>query len=378
MSTERRDGVHFSLRGALGVACPVLLGSALVVGAAALPASAQTYQDSALVGGAVSDATFGGSGVGAANGNGVIKLLGSGVTWSLHGTVPAGVTLSGNTISFSGVVVQAPNPIVADATDKNGNAEALEIPISLKPNFIALQGFTTTLVSLSGLTDANVSGDVRFSATSSESGDTISFAESNLPTGLTSGNPQLSYLGGTAAPGNYTGAVVTATDADGAVLKGTFDLTVEANTVSGSYGDEVNRFGNGFDVFRQHQNPGAIIAGWTPTQGDPATRFIRGTGTHQGAFRFEYAPQGSGSGLCVSDPGGGWSADPLRDGLILTACNSGPWQQFVPQSNGTLKNVATGLYVNPAGTGGQLRGGTSPTTWGGSTYTWKEPIQPAG
>ena len=358
------------------MACPVLLGSALVVGAAAVPASAQTYQDSALVGSAVSDATFGGSGIGAENGNAVIELTGTGVTWSLHGPVPAGVTLSGNTISFSGVVVQAPNPIVADATDNNGNAEALEIPISLKPNFIALQGFTTTLVSLSALTDANVSGNVRFSATSSESGDSISFAESNLPAGLTSGNPELSYLGGTAAPGNYTGAVVTATDADGAVLKGTFDLTVEANTVSGSSGgssgDEVNRFGNGFDVFRQHQSPGAIIAGWTATQGDPATRFIRGNGTHQGAFRFEYAPQGSGSGLCVSDPGGGWAADPLRDGLILTACNSGPWQQFVPQSNGTLKNVATGLYVNPAGTGGQLRGGTSPTSWGGSTYTWRD------
>src|SRR5580692_2847451 len=176
MSTERRDGVHFSLRGALGVACPVLLGSALVVGAAALPASAQTYQDSALVGSAVSDATFGGSGIGAENGNAVIKLTGTGVTWSLHGSVPAGVTLSGNTISFSGVVVLAPNPIVADATDNNGNAEALEIPISLKPNFIALQGFTTTLVSLSALTDANVSGNVRFSATSSESGDSISFA----------------------------------------------------------------------------------------------------------------------------------------------------------------------------------------------------------
>jgi hypothetical protein len=88
--------VHFSLRRALWVACPALLGSALVVGAAALPASAQTYaalpasaqayQDTALVGSPVSDATFGGSGIGAADDNGVIKLTGSGVTWKLHGT----------------------------------------------------------------------------------------------------------------------------------------------------------------------------------------------------------------------------------------------------------------------------------------------------
>ena len=368
--------MRFGLRGALGVACPALLGSALVVGAAALPAMAQSYQDTALIGGPVSDAAFGGAGLGAADGNGVIKLTGTGVTWSLHGTVPAGVSLSGTTISYSGGVVQSPLPIVADATDKNGDAQALEIPISLFSKAIILQGSVTTLVSLSGLTDSNASGDVRFSATSSESGDTIDFAESNLPAGLSSGNPALTSSGGTAAPGSYSGVVVTATDADGAVLKGTFDLTVEADTVTGSgsasYGDEVNKFGNGFDAFRQHQYPGAIIAGWTASQNDRATHFILNNGTSQGAVQFEYAPRGSGSGLCVSDPGGGWSSDPLPDGLILARCNTGPWQQFVPQSNGTLKNVATGLYVNPAGTGAQLRGGTSPTPWGGSSYTWKD------
>jgi hypothetical protein len=36
---------------------------------------------------------------------------------------------------------------------------------------------------------------------------------------------------------------------------------------------------------------------------------------------------------------------------MLRASNTGPWQQFIPQPNGTLKNVATGLYVNPNGTG---------------------------
>ena len=224
-------------------------------------------------------------------------------------------------------------------------------------------------MSLSALADSNVSGTVKFSAKSSVSTNTINFAESNLPSGLTSGNPVLTYVGGTAAPGTYGGVVVTATDADGAVLHGTFTLTVDANAVS-NYGDEVNRFGNGFDSYRQHQFAGAIIAGWTATQSDPATHFILSNGTHQGAVRLEYAPKGSGSGLCVSDPGGGWSSDPLRDGLILTSCNTGPWQQFIPQSNGTLKNVATGLYVNPNGTGAQLRGGSAPTPWGGSNYTW--------
>ena len=336
------------------------------MGAAALPAAAQTWQDTALIGGSVSPATFGGSGLTAADGKGVISLSGTNVTWSLHGTVPSGVSLSGGTISNSGTT-SSTTSIVADATDGTGNAEALVIPVALTSGSIQTNGKVTT-VSVSALADSNVSGTVKFSATSSAT--PVNFAESNLPSGLSSGNPVLTYVGGTAAPGTYSGVVVTATDADGAVLHGTFTLTVDANSVS-NYGNEVNRFGNGFDSYQQHQYAGAIIAGWTATQSDPATHFILNNGTHQGAFQFEYAPKGSGSGLCVSDPGGGWSSDPLRDGLILTSCNTGPWQQFIPQSNGTLKNVATGLYVNPNGTGAQLRGGASPTTWGGSSYTWK-------
>jgi hypothetical protein len=153
------------------------------------------------------------------------------------------------------------------------------------------------------------------------------------------------------------------------VLNGTFSLTVTANTVN-NFGDEVNKFGNGFDVFRQHNFAGAIIAGWPATQHDVATHFLMHNGSHPGAVQFEYAPTGSGSGLCVSDPGGGWGSDPLRDGLILTPCNTGPYQQFIPQSDGTLVNLATGLIVDPAGKGAQLRGESSPVGWGGSSYTW--------
>jgi peptidoglycan/xylan/chitin deacetylase (PgdA/CDA1 family) len=150
-----------------------------------------------------------------------------------------------------------------------------------------------------------------------------------------------------------------------------------AVSTPGNWGDEVNPFGNGFDVFGQHQYPGAIITGWTATKADPATHFIRLNGTYPGAYKFEYAPSGVvtgrngvATGLCVSDPGGGWASDPLPDGLILTPCSTGPWQQFIPEPNGTLKNLATGLYVNPIGSGAQLRGGTAPSPWGGSVYSW--------
>jgi hypothetical protein len=362
--------MHFNLRGALGIGIPVLLGGAVAIAVAATPARATTWQDTAVSGFPLTVSTFGGAGLGASNGTGVIKLAGTGATWSLHGTVPSGVSLSGTTISYTGPAATA-TEIVALATDSAGNAEALEIPVAFPAtNSIQLGSGSIVTVTVSALALTNVSNTVKFSATSSES-NTIHFAESNLPTGLVSGDPVLTFVGGTAAPGTYPGVKVAATDADGAALTGTFKLVVQANAASG-YGDEVNRFGNGFDSFRQHQFPGAIIAGWTATQSDPATHFILSAGTHQGALRFEYAPRGTGTGLCVSDPGGGWASDPLRDGLILTSCNTGPFQQFIPQSNGTLLNVATGLFVNPAGKGAQLRGGSSPTPWGGSSYTWTD------
>jgi hypothetical protein len=200
----------------------------------------------------------------------------------------------------------------------------------------------------------------------------VTFSQSNLPSGLTSGNP---LVPGSAVPATYGGVRYTATDQLGSTFTGgTFDLTVIGHVVAppGNFGDEVNSFGNGFDVFQQHQAVNAIIAGWTATKADPATHFLRLSGTVAGAFRYEYAPRGAGTGLCVSDPGFDAAGTGLMNGLVLRGCNTGPWQQFVPQSNGTLKNVATGLFVNPNGTGAQLRGGTAPVSWGGSHYTWTD------
>ena len=358
----------------------MLLGGALAAGVAALPAHAQTFQDTALSAGPVTVQPYGGSALKAVNGPastpGVINLSGTGVTtWSLHGTVPTGVSLSSTTsgaatISYTGLAVTTPPEIVADATDSAGSAEAIEFTVTITANSIQMTtSGTFATVTVTGLADANTAGTVTFTATSNETPpNTIAIGESNLPAGLTSGNP-LTFVGGTAAPGTYGGVRVTATDSDGAVQNGAFTLTVSANVIS-NFGDMVNRFGNGFDTFQQRDRAGAIVAGWTATQRDPATHFIRNAGTHTGAFQFEYAPNGGGSGLCISDPGGGWPSDPLRDGLILTPCNIGPWQQFVPQSDGTLVNVATGLTIDPNGTGSQLRGGSGPVPWGGSVYTW--------
>jgi hypothetical protein len=371
--------MHFNLKRAIGVTAIPLLGSALVVAAVAHPANATTYTDTGLANGTVTATAFAGGNLSAADsGASDIQLSSTGTTvaWVLHGTTP---TAGGVVVSPAGLVTytgaaSAVTSIVVDVTDANGNVSALSIPVVTGTNTIQTTIVGATQDTVSALSGTTTGGVITFTA--ANGGPTITFAEPNLPTGLTSANP-LTYVSGTAAPGSYPLTHVTATDTMGALQKGTFTLSVSAtSTGTGSsasgYGDEVNNYGNGFDVYQQHQWAGALIAGWTATQADPATHFLALSGTHSGSVKFEYAPKGWGTGLCVADPAGGSSSDPLRDGLVLAVCNNGAWQQFVSQSNGTLKNVATGLTVNPAGTGGQLRGGTTATTWGGSTYTWTD------
>ena len=372
--------MHFKPKGVLGIAVPVLLGGALAAGALALPAHAQSYQDTAVSAGTLTDETPVVSGLLASDGSSTISLTGTGVSsWTLN-SAPANVSVSGTTngtatISCTSCTMDnTAETVVADAKNSNGNAEALVIsvviPATNSIQLTASGSFTTDTVTGLTATD-NANGTITFSATSKDTLN-ITYGESNLPTGLSSANP-LTYSGGTAVPDTYTGVTATATDTDGAALAATFTLTVDGNavtTTSGTYGNEVNKFSYGFDSYRQHDYAGAIIVGWTATSSDPATHFLMNSGTTSGYYQFEYAPSGSGAGLCVSDPGGGWGSDPLRDGLILANCNNGPFQQFLPQSDGTLVNLATGLIVNPAGKGGQLRGGSSAVGWGGSSYTW--------
>ena len=204
------------------------------------------------------------------------------------------------------------------------------------------------------------------------------WATTDLPAGIGFSTTTSGLLvPGTAVPGTYDWATVSDSE-NGATASETFVLSITGHKVyvyvPGNLGDEVNPFGNGFDVYQQHYTAGAIIAGWTATKGDPATHFVREATSTTNGYRYEAVrADGIASGLCVSDPGGGWGSDPLADGLILTAgaCSSN-FGIFVNQADGTVKNAVTGLYVSPAGTGAQLRGTTAPTPWGGSKYTWTD------
>ena len=87
--------MHFNLKRAVGVMAVPLLGSALAVGATALPAHATTWSDTALSAGTVTADTFGGSGLTAADGPVAhITLSGTGVAaWSIW-DAPVGITVS--------------------------------------------------------------------------------------------------------------------------------------------------------------------------------------------------------------------------------------------------------------------------------------------
>jgi hypothetical protein len=228
---------------------------------------------------------------------------------------------------------------------------------------VALTGSTSFAV------DDGSTGGILFDAAGTSA--VTGFTVSNLPAGLSGSVGLGELLPGTAAPGTYNSVAVSVTDSGGAVAKGTFNLLVNA-TASAALGDNVNPFGNGWGVYQQHTAWDTTIIGWPATQTDPGSLFLREAGTVSGAFRFEYAPTGAGSGMCVSNPDGGYIGDPGGPtGLVLRNCNSSAYQQFKPGPDSELISVANGQLVNPHGTGWQLNTGTSRVSWGGSAWTWK-------
>jgi len=390
--------MHFNLKRVVGFSAIPLLGGALAVGAAASPASAQTWQDTALTAFNVQPTTFpSGSGTGAVI-SGVVSAGGTGLSFTApsgeaftaaptltQGTPPISVvvasnahriTLTTNTTTTTGSAALA---FTFGSTTSGVTCTATQTVKVTETSGVLTWSLTKSVPSETPVTvsvlNNNATGAVQFSGTVTPAGAcTLKFSQSNLPAGLVSGNP---LVPGTAVPRIYTGVGYTATDPLGSTFSGTFSLHVFGHVVvppppPGNYGNEVNPFGNGFDVFQQHQAVNAIIAGWTATRADPATHFIRHNGTVSGAYQYEYAPHGSGTGLCVSDPGYDAAGTGLTNGLVLRGCNTGGWQQFIPQSNSTLRNVATGLVVSPNGTGAQLRGTTHPASWGGSFYKWTD------
>jgi len=307
--------------------------------------------------------------------------------------LPRGVTatVSGGIVTMGGTIGQPPaaRPVpgfaVVDDASPSGAVLADIVKFSVDPATGKLALGSVYVDTPGAITRGYQVGAVQFAepyvltksagAAALDPAPAYSFGFPGLPAGIVnSAAGTLTVAGSTAAPGTYAPLGVVATDQYGAHAASVYQLVVHAQKVHvpGSYGDEVNPFGNGFDVYRQRAAINTMIVGWTATKADPATHFIREQGTLRGAVRFEYAPHGVATGLCVSDPGYDAAGTGLKHGLVLRSANTGAWQQWYPQANGTLRNAATGLVVSPNGTGAQLRGTASASTWGGSVYTWTD------
>jgi hypothetical protein len=161
--------------------------------------------------------------------------------------------------------------------------------------------------------------------------------------------------------------------------------------LAGSCGDQVNTYGNGWDVKWQLARVNEPIiaypdfSGSTQITTDPATDFYTVNTTPGNADErvFQYAPNGVRSGLCVSDPMGGVAGD-SRDGLVLRTCNGSKFQQFAGvatlNTNGTQwRNLASGQIVQPNGTSAQLSTVATVANRTGSYWGWNSPgVVPAG
>lgn len=206
----------------------------------------------------------------------------------------------------------------------------------------------------------------------------------NPASGIAASGQSITASGSTLAPGTYNYATVEGS-ADGAVASETFSLDVSADPVPvvvppGDLGDYVNAYGNGLDVFRQHYAAGNIVAGWTATQHDPATLWVRhDTGLKAGGnaiYSIEATRSGGhATGLCLSNPMGGWPDPAGPTGLLVVHCAANPqankFQQFYTDGS-HLVSVINGQAVSPHGTGAQLTA-SGPASWpGGSDYSWKD------
>ena len=304
-------------------------------------------------------------------------------TIAVHGDLPAGVTQSGptanGTLTFTGISTSNGSFSVTEQYASNCVAA---LPVTVAAGVLTPGTRDDGPVSFGR---SYVSDGVQFSTNGGTGSSSFGFSNPAGIVGFASG--LLSVSQSSAAPGTYGSRTVTATDDLGAMAEGVYQLVVQAQEVPvvvppGDLGDFVNAYGNGLDVFGQHYAAGSIVAGWTATQSDPATLWIRhDTGLTIGGntvYSIEATRSGGhATGLCVSNPMGGWSDPAGPTGLLIVHCAGNPqankFQQFY-LDGGThhLISVINGQAVSPHGTGAQLTAsGVAP--WpGGSDYRWMD------
>ena len=124
------------------------------------------------------------------------------------------------------------------------------------------------------------------------------------------------------------------------------------------------------------------VIGWHDNPGDAGSDFAILLDPYNGAaIEIIYTPAGAYTGLCLSDPGGGYPQDPAYpDGIVLRSCNGSKWQAWTygstlsgPGGPGSvLTNIATGLVLTDEGFGRQLQDAAPLASGANATQLWTE------
>jgi hypothetical protein len=149
-----------------------------------------------------------------------LSVTTSGAPGETTGGVSANGTLN------AGAVAPVDATITLTATDTDGDVAIVTVPVAVGDDSVQWnkpEPVLTDEVNSITAGNTNPDGSVTFAAKDTDD-DAYTISESNLPPGLTSGNPSL--LPGTAIPQNYNDLQVTATDANGASATGSFLLKV--------------------------------------------------------------------------------------------------------------------------------------------------------
>lgn len=349
--------MRFNLRKAVGFAAIPLLGGALAVGATALPASAQTYLDTALQAFNVTQPTT----TAGAVVNGVVSGTGRGSTLTF--TAPAGESFS--SVNFAkgttdALMTQTPSSIVLTSGHTATGVGILTFTIGSTTAGVTCTAAETVMISeVRGTmgesatptsvpnervtvshSNNSTTGAVTFTGTVRRASCTVTFSESKLPTGLTSGNP---LLPGSAVPGTYTGVVYTATDPLGSTFSGMFDLKVIGHQVV-TPTSEVSSFANYSHSCLTNRN--GTLAAYNPLQlftcgyAGGASQQLRLVAVTGQTATWELQFKTSSGSWCVTQSA--FNASPL----VLGVCNTGTpgmRRQFITLISGA-GNCHCGVY----------------------------------
>ena len=258
---------------------------------------------------------------------------------------------------------QAPlsTPQVVFSQSVNASGGSVTVPFTFQASHDAFAIYLTPTGSTGGNTvsvtsPGNQTGavgtaisGVQIHATDSASGESLAYAATGLPPGL-SINASSGLITGTPAAGGTYDVTVTATDTTGAFGTATFTWTVSGGPggFPGGYHTLVTATGNlCLDVYGNSSTSGAVIDQWNCNgQGNQQFQFVAASDGYG-----ELRAQNSGQDVSVS---GNSTAQGVPD-IVQQTANASPGSLWLPQqqSDGSwqFKNRNSGLCLDVYGAG---------------------------